>query len=404
MRQHVSVTRAMISTSSVTGRGWPRALALGLLATAAAAGCNRSAPEPAKSAAPPAQSAPTPAPKPTSGPRIYVSDETGKDIVVVDPVAGEVVGRIEVGKRPRGVKLSKDGKQLLIALSGSPLGGPNVDESKLPPADRAADGIGVVDLASGKAIRKFKSGQDPESFDISPDGKFLYVSNEDAAEMSVLDLATGEVIARVKVGEEPEGVTVRPDGRIVYVSCEGENEVVAIDTASLKVVGRIKTPARPRSVVFTPDSKIAFIATENGGAVSVVNAQKHTLLESIKIPPTEGTPMPPRPMGTALAPDGSAVYVSFGRAKSIGIIDVKTRKLTRVIENVGGRPWGIAVSPDGRKLYTANGPSGDVSVVDIASGAVEKQIKVGGSPWGVAVSHAVPEQTTSQSPGPSGPR
>ena len=122
MRQHVSVTRAMISTSSVTGRGWPRALALGLLATAAAAGCNRSAPEPAKSAAPPAQSAPTPAPKPTSGPRIYVSDETGKDIVVVDPVAGEVVGRIEVGKRPRGVKLSKDGKQLLIALSGSPIG------------------------------------------------------------------------------------------------------------------------------------------------------------------------------------------------------------------------------------------------------------------------------------------
>ena len=158
------------------------------------------------------------APVNPNGPRIYVSDETGRDVVVIDPDAGQVVGRIEVGKRPRGLRLSKDGKQLFIALSGSPIGGPGVDESKLPPADRAADGIGVVDIASGKLVRKFTSGPDPESFDISPDGKFLYVSNEDAAEMSALDLASGEITHRVKVGEEPEGVTVRPDGRVVYVT------------------------------------------------------------------------------------------------------------------------------------------------------------------------------------------
>src|SRR4051794_7865176 len=105
MRHDVSVTAAMISTSSAFGGIRPRramcALALGVLTAALAAGCNRSAPEPAKSAAPPPQGAAAPAPKPTNGPRIYVSDETGKDIVVVDPVAGEVVDRIEVGKRPR---------------------------------------------------------------------------------------------------------------------------------------------------------------------------------------------------------------------------------------------------------------------------------------------------------------
>jgi YVTN family beta-propeller protein len=143
------------------------------------------------------------------------------------------------------------------------------------------------------------------------------------------------------------------------------------------------------------------VASENGGAVSVVDAQKHRLLTSIKIPPTAGTPMPPRPMGTVLSPDGSTVYVSFGRARSIGIVDIKSRKLTRVIEDVGGRPWGIGISPDGRKIYTANGPSGDVSIVDVESGKVEKQVKVGGSPWGIAVAHAVPEQTLTQ---PSAPR
>ena len=74
---------------------------------------------------------------------------------------------------------------LLVALSGSPIAGPGVDESKLPPADRAADGIGVVDLATRKVVRTLTSGQDPEAFDLSPDGKTLYVSNEETAEMSV---------------------------------------------------------------------------------------------------------------------------------------------------------------------------------------------------------------------------
>ena len=132
-------------------------------------------------------------------------------MVVVDADRGEVVARIPVGKRPRGIKLSRDGKMLYVALSGSPRGGPGVDESKLPPADRAADGVGVVDLGTRKLVRTLPSGQDPESFDLSRDGKTLYVSNEETAEMSVLDLASRQgQRARSTVGHEPEGVTAAP--------------------------------------------------------------------------------------------------------------------------------------------------------------------------------------------------
>ena len=126
--------------------------------------------------------------------RLYVSAEDGGEVVVVDPEHGEVVARIPVGKRPRGIKLSKDGKTLYVALSGSPRGGPGVDESKLPPPDRSADGVGVVDLATHKLVKTLPSGQDPESFDLSRDGKTLYVSNEETAEMSVLDLHSGKVL------------------------------------------------------------------------------------------------------------------------------------------------------------------------------------------------------------------
>src|SRR5688500_10402981 len=93
----------------------------------------------------------TPAPPATvAAEHLYVTDETGGNIVIVDPAAGAVVASIPVGKRPRGAHLSIDGTQLFVALSGSPIAPPGVDESTLPPADRTADGIGVVDLAARK--------------------------------------------------------------------------------------------------------------------------------------------------------------------------------------------------------------------------------------------------------------
>ena len=319
----------------------------------------------------------------SASPRLYVADETGGVVAVVDPDAGSVLERISVGKRPRGIRFAHDGRHVLVALSGSPIAGPGVDESTLPPPDRSADGIGLVSLESRQLVRTYPSGQDPEVFDISPDGSTLYVSNEETAEMSVLDLKGGTVHTRVHVGEEPEGVAVRPDGQFVYVTCEADNTVVAVDTAALKVVAKMKTAARPRSIVFTADGSTAFVTGETEAAVTVLDAQAHTQSGTIKIPQEAGNPVPPRPMGVVLSPDGRELYVSLGRARSVAVIDPAARRFVRTIPDVGTRPWGIAVSLDGRKLYTANGPSGDVSVIDVASGKVDRRINTGGSPWGV---------------------
>jgi YVTN family beta-propeller protein len=79
------------------------------------------------------------------------------------------------------------------------------------------------------------------------------------------------------------------------------------------------------------------------------------------------------------------LFVSLGRAGTIGVIDATGRTIAGTIAGVGTRPWGIALSRDGRKLYSANGPSGDMSVIDVASGKVERKISTGGSPWGVVI-------------------
>src|ERR1700733_15814925 len=139
----------------------------------------------------------------TAQERLYVSDESGGNVVVVDPAAATVIATIPVGKRPRGIAVSKDGTRLYVALSGSPNGGPNVDESKLPPPDRRFDGIGVVDLQSHKLINTFPSNADPETFAISHDGKTLYTSNEDTGMLSAIDLVSGTIRAAAAGARNP---------------------------------------------------------------------------------------------------------------------------------------------------------------------------------------------------------
>lgn len=319
--------------------------------------------------------------KPPDPRLLYVSAEDSGEVVVVDPTSAQVTARIAVGKRPRGIRVSRDGKRLFVALSGSPRGGPNVDESTLPPADRAADGVGVVDLTSKKLERTLPSGQDPESFDLSLDGKTLYVSNEETAQLSVLDVEAGKIVRQVAVGKEPEGVTLRPDGRAVYVTSEADSLVTAVDTQSFAVLATIPTELRPRSVLFTMDGRKGFVSNELSGSLTVFDANENKVVSTIQLDAKK--PVTLRPMGMALSRDGKFLYVSTGRGGAVVLVNAEKMAVERVIEGVGARPWGITLGANGDKIFTANGPSDDLAVIDTTSGEVQQRVKIGGLPWGV---------------------
>lgn len=113
-----------------------------------------------------AQNAPAAAP----GPHIYVSDEVAGDLSIIDATTF-AVNNIHLGKRARGIHASHDGKKLYIALSGSPIAGPGIDESTLPPPDKSADAIAEYDIAQGKVVRSLEGGSGPENFAIALDDK-----------------------------------------------------------------------------------------------------------------------------------------------------------------------------------------------------------------------------------------
>src|ERR1700739_676781 len=56
--------------------------------------------------------------------QIYRPNEVSGDITIIDGSSFKVVGTLPVGKRPRGIHVSPDGKRVYVALSGTPIEGP----------------------------------------------------------------------------------------------------------------------------------------------------------------------------------------------------------------------------------------------------------------------------------------
>jgi YVTN family beta-propeller protein len=326
--------------------------------------------------------------------QVYVTNERSGDLTVINGEDFQVAATIPVGKRPRGIHVSPDAKTVYVALSGTPIEAPpQIDANGNPVfakkksqdddddeanADKAADGIGLVDVATRKLRTKLNAGSDPEEFDLSKDGRHIYISNEDVKTASVIAIATGKLEHIIPVGQEPEGVTTTPDGKQFYVTCEAGGDIYVIDTAAFAVAAHFKVNGRPRSVAFMSSGTVGFIPSESAGELNIIDAANPKVLQTIKF--AAGS----RPMRVKLSGDEKKLYVSNGRAGTVTVFDTHTYELLDTIK-VGPRPWGIGLSPDGKFLFAANGPSNDVSVVDLATDKEVTRVKAGSSPWGIAI-------------------
>jgi YVTN family beta-propeller protein len=313
-----------------------------------------------------------------AAPSIFVSNEVSGDISVISPETLAVVATIPVGKRPRGLKLSPDGRTLYVALSGSPAGGPGVDAATLPPADKSADGIGVIDVAARRLTRVLRGMSDPEQLAVSADGARLFVASEDEGVAVVLDAGTGATLARIDIGPEPEGTNLSPDGHTVYVTSEGGGTVSVLDASSLRPIARIPVGLRPRSTAFAPDGTRAYVMNEAGASITVIDTATHRSMRTL--------PLPDRallPMGGAVSADGATLFVSTGRGGRLLALHTADGSPAGDVV-AGARPWGLAACDRGKIIVTANGPSNDVAIIDARTLKLMARISVGQKPWGVA--------------------
>src|SRR3954454_12022690 len=169
-----------------------------------------------------------------AGYHVFVSNEKSGNLTVISGGDFKSVATIPVGKRPRGIRASPDGKLVYVALRGTPIETPpqldadgnpilkknSDDDDEKAKSDKSADGIGLVDVARKKFLRKIPAGSDPENFVLNSDGSRIYIANEDVGAATVLNAANGKVITFVPVSREPEGVGLNPDETFFYVTCE----------------------------------------------------------------------------------------------------------------------------------------------------------------------------------------
>jgi YVTN family beta-propeller protein len=76
---------------------------------------------------------------------VYVSNERGNSVTVIDGAAGKVLATWPVGERPRGITLTRDGRFVLVCVSND-------------------NAVKVIDRQTGKILREIGAGQDPEQF------------------------------------------------------------------------------------------------------------------------------------------------------------------------------------------------------------------------------------------------
>ena len=121
----------------------------------------------------------------------YVSNEKGNSISIIDTDKMEVTKTVQVGHRPRGIALNKDGSELYICAGDD-------------------DRIEILDTKKLAIVGTLPSGPDPELLILSPDGKLLYVANENDNLVTAIDVATRKIVAEIPVGVEPEGHGAEP--------------------------------------------------------------------------------------------------------------------------------------------------------------------------------------------------
>lgn len=293
--------------------------------------------------------------------RVFVTNEKSNDVSVINARTNKVEATIPVGKRPRGIGLSPNGRKLYVAVS---------DENA----------IAVIDPKTLKVIRKFHAETDPETFAVHPDGD-LFISNEDAAKCSVFNPLNGKKVADISVGLEPEGVAISPDGAKVIVTSESSNMVHVITVPDYKVVANIPVGARPRAATFNATGTVAYATSEIAGQVTKIDTVNYKVLNKVTLTHNRA-----KPKDVLVSKNGRTLYVAGGRANEVFVLDADTLAVEGHIP-VGKRVWGLAMNKAKTRLYTTNGLSNDVSVIDTGSNRVIATIPVGKAPWGVAVDY-----------------
>ena len=134
---------------------------------------------------------------------------------------------VPVGRGSEGFDVTPDGKELWVA--------------------NAQDGtISIVDIGSKKVTQTLDANvKGANRLKFTLDGKLAFVSSLGGADLAVFDVSSRKEVKRIKLGRGAAGILMQPDGARVYVACSPDNYVAVIDLKTMELVGRIEPGTEP---------------------------------------------------------------------------------------------------------------------------------------------------------------
>lgn len=157
---------------------------------------------------------------------LFASNWVSNDVSEIDLTSGQVRRKLRTVTTPRGLYVTPDGAKLYVA--------------------GFEDGdIEVFDLATGEGTVIFSTGGSMRHLVGDPESGLLYASDMSKAKVFVVDTATDVVRELATTDRVPNTIDISPDGRVLFVSNRGRNNpetyykpgpewgtVVVIDTAT----------------------------------------------------------------------------------------------------------------------------------------------------------------------------
>jgi YVTN family beta-propeller protein len=249
----------------------------------------------------------------------YGAATPGSTISVVDLQSMKEVRRVEVSplRRPHGL-FFRNGKLYFTAETNRVVGR----------YDPAADKIDWL-MGTGQAVTHMVW--------VGPDDARIVTANIGSNSITVLERGANPLAwteTAVAVGRGPEGFDVSPDGREVWVAHSQDGGVSIVDLASKKVSATFDVQTkRSNRLTFTPDGRTVLITDLGSGDLVVVDARSRAV--------TKRVPLGKSPAGILIAPDGATAYVAVTGDDNIAVVDLKTLRVSRRLQS-GGGPDGMA--------------------------------------------------------------
>lgn len=178
--------------------------------------------------------------------------------------------------------------------------GPEGSDNCTPSSGYHESFVYRIDMERLRIDEAYKVGAVPKVVAVTPDNRYVLVSNWCTWNLSVISTKKGREVKRIPIGAYPRGIAVSPKGNAAYVAVMGGSELVRVDlerwTTSSVAIG-----AGPRAAEFHPSDRYIFVSLNAEGRVAKLDLKTGAVRAKV------ATGSAPRSL--ALAADGRALYV-----------------------------------------------------------------------------------------------